>query len=148
MIMDNESVTDILNDLLAYESRSMLPRLGESTVFFSWASADDQRIVSSMAEEGTEHRAWLVQAIRDLGGEPFPVLADIHSTNLHYLDLSSVLPRTLQDGQHLLTLYESAAAQVGSNARAVSVIARITERLRCHVQQLGKLADQAPLSTP
>lgn len=141
--MKNESVIEILNELLTCESQSLLPRLGEAIIFVCWASADQQRAVSTMIDQGTEHRAWLVEAIRDLGGDPLPAGADIQSTNVHFLDLSFVLPRTTEDRKRLLALYESATAQVGAHALAGSVIARITERLGRHVEQLTDLMKKA-----
>lgn len=140
--MNNQSAIEILNELLMHESQSLLSRLGESTVFVSWACADEQQIVSSMIQEETQHRAWLVEAIRDLGGDPLPVRADIQSTNVHYLDLSFVLPRALKDRNRLLASYESAAAQIGSNPRAGSVIAKIAERHRKHIRELSTISDQ------
>ena len=145
--MENETIVQTLNELLAHESQSMLPRLGESTVFVSWASADEQQIVGRMIEEARENGARLVDAIRELGGEPLPVLADIQSTALHFLDLSHVLPAILNDCKRLLNLYESAAGQLGSSPLAGSVITEIIERHRKHVDQLAGLTERAASPT-
>lgn len=138
-------VIDILNDLLAEETRSLLPRLHESTVFVSWPSADEQSAVARMIAEQREHPAWLVAAMMELGGSPGPVLPDIRSANFHFVELSSVLRRILAEERRLLRVYESAAATVGDNERAGQVIARVAERRGRHIEALARLtARSAP----
>lgn len=139
--MSNETVIDVLNELLAAESLSLLPRLRESTVFVSWASADDQQIVDRMIDGGREHQAWLIGVIRDLGGEPLPVRPDIHSGDIHFLELHYLLPRTLETERRLLTTYESAVHQASEVTPAASVIARIMERRRKYVEQLSRMTE-------
>lgn len=135
--MNNERAIRILNALLERESRSVLPRIREANPFVTWASAAERRMIDDMIREETEHRAWLVDAIRDLGGEPLPVSADIASTNIHFLDLSYVLPTVLEDRTRVLTAYETAASQAGTSPLAADVIARITDRHRRQIDRLN-----------
>jgi len=137
--MNNDKLIDLLNDILAAELRSLLPRLRESTVFVDWASADDLFAVNGMMNEELEHVAWLVDAINDVGGDPAPVTADIRSTGAHYLRLSYILPQVLRERRRALSLFESAAPQLAANDRASVVASRIIERKRRHVDHLAQL---------
>lgn len=137
--MTNERAVRILNELLEHECRGVLLRVRESNPFISWASADERRMIDDMLGEDTEHRARLVEVIRDLGGEPLPVTADIASTNMHFLDLGFVFPTLLEDRKRLLAAYESAASQVGAHAVAATVITEITDRHRRQIQRLAPL---------
>ena len=141
--MDHQTIIEILNELLERESRSILPRLGDNGVFVSWASAEERQIVAGMIAEQQEHRAWLVEAIHDLGGAPQPVSGDIHAAGLHYLDLSYILPTVLDDARSALSLYEAAATRIGDNALAAEVVGRIIARHRRHVETLDKLSTRA-----
>lgn len=141
--MADETVIEILNELLQHESRSLLPRLKESIVFVTWASAGEHRDVGAMIDEEMEHRAWLAEAIGDLGGDPLPGSADIRSSNVHYLELSYVLPQVLVERRRSLTFYESAAEQLSSNERAAAVVAKIVARKRRHVERLSELTEKA-----
>lgn len=134
--MSIDASIDILNELLERQSQSTLPRLGESEVFFSRASADERAAVQRMIDEDVEHRAWLVDAIIDLGGHPLPSRASARSTNTHYLDLDYLLPAVHEDRKKIVAAYESAATHVGANPRAAEVIAKIVTRLNRHVAQL------------
>ncbi|MEE9295770.1 MAG: hypothetical protein V3W34_12525 [Phycisphaerae bacterium] len=138
----SETTIDILNELLKYESESVLHRLVESNAFVSWASADERQVVGRMVEEQDRHRQWLVEAIHKLGGEPRPVWADIGSTHIHYLELSFVLPKALDDRKRLLAAYEEAASQVTANQVAGEVISKVLEHHRRHVEQLVGLTDR------
>ncbi len=140
--MADEAIIEILNELLHHESRSLLPRLKESTVFVTWASAGDHRDVSVMIEEEMEHRTWLAEAIYDLGGEPVPVSPDIRTSNFHYLGLSYLLPKVLEDRKRSLAIDESAAEQVASNERAARVVAEIISRKHRHVERLSELVEK------
>lgn len=137
--MNSFAAIDILNELLALESRHLLPRLRESTVFVSWASTDEQQELATMIDEQAEHRAWLVEAIDDLGGSPLPVLADIDSCDVHFLDVAYLLPRILANTEQVLASYEAAGAAVGDNPRAGSTLSSITERTQKHANRLRKL---------
>jgi rubrerythrin len=140
--MADETVIEILNELLQHESRSLLPRLKESTVFVTWASAGEYCDVSAMIDDEMEHRAWLAEAISDLGGDPLPGLADIRTTNVHYLGLGYMLPQVLVERRRSLAFYESAAEQLSANERAAAVVARIVARKRRHVERLSELTEK------
>ncbi len=143
--MKSDDSVVVLNELLAYESRSLLPRLRESALFVSWAGADEQRIVTRIIDEGLEHQAWLVDAIEDLGGGLLPVTADIRSCNLHFLEFNYLLPNILKDVEARLAAYESASSQLAGNARAAELVSRITERVRDHALRLRKLRQNVQL---
>ena len=89
-----------------------------------------------------EHRAWLAESINDLGGDPLPGLADIRTTNVHYLELGYMLPRVLEERRQSLAFYESAAEQLSANERAAAEVARIVARKRRHVEQLSELIEK------
>jgi len=144
--MNNDPAIDLLNDLLQQEARSLLPRMRESTVFVSWASADEQRVLTKMIEEENEHRRWLVEAINRLGGAPLPVGADITSTRIHYLELDYVFPRVVENQWALLKAYESAAADASASPIVSDVITRLIDRRRKHCDQLARLASRAKSS--
>ena len=141
--MDHQTIIDILNELLERESRNILPRLGDNGVFVSWSSADEREIVAGMIGEEEEHRAWLVEAIHDLGGSPQPVWGNIHAAGLHYLDLNYILPTVLDDEKSVLILYEVAATRVGGNALAAELLGKIIARHHRHVATLEKLTARA-----
>ena len=129
-MIPNESIIAILNELLRRESESVLPRLLESDSFVSWSSADEGIAVRRMVDEHNDHCQWLVAAIRQIGGEPRPMRADIGSTHLHYLDLSFLLPHALEDCTHNITAYEDAQPDVANNRIAGDVVAKILEHHR------------------
>jgi len=143
MNIHNDNVIDILNELLADELRSLLARLRESTVRVDWGSANESQAVDSMIDEEMEHRAWLADALHDVGGDPAPVTADIGSSNVHYLKLSYVMPQVVEERRRSLGHFESAAAQLTGNDRASSVVTKIIERKRRHVEHLTQLTEQA-----
>ncbi len=141
--MDHDAVIEVLNELLAAESASLLPRLRESRVFVSWASADEVDDVQRILDEDQEHQGWIVEAINRAGGYPLPVRADINTTNLHYIELGFLLPRVLADRRKLLSYYESASGQVASHEASSEVVSRIAGRVRKHVDLLDKLTERA-----
>ena len=141
--MSNEAAIDLLNDLLQLEEGSLLPRLRESSVFVSWASAGELQAVQRMIDEENEHRGQLVESIIRLGGDPLPVSADIRSAGIHFLRLDFILPRVLESHRRLLSAYEAAASQTCSNPVAAEVVSSITECHRKHNDQLEQLASRA-----
>lgn len=143
----NENIVELLNDLLRRESRSVLPRLTESDSIVSWSSADEGIAVSRMIEEYADHRRWLVSAIQQIGGEPRPMLADIGTTHLHYLDLSFLLPHVLEDCTRNITAYEEAQPNVANNRIAGDVVARILEHHRHHRKRLASLTEHLAQTT-
>jgi hypothetical protein len=133
---------EILNELLALEKRNLLPRLKESTVFFTWASADEKRVVDRLTREQAEHESWLVGAINDLDGDPLPTWADIRSADIHYAEIHSLLPRLSRGAKELVAGYESAASEVAGNPVASQVVSRILQRTRAHADEIAGLAER------
>ncbi len=117
----------------------MLPRLRESVVFVSWASADDADAVAGMVEQEREHVAWLVEMMVGLGESPTPCTADVHTTSMHYVELNYMMPRVIQSKRHLLAFYEQNSAAVSVSAEASALVARITERHKSHLAQLNEM---------
>ena len=96
--MNSLNLSKSLDDLCHAEQRSMLPRLQESTVFVSWASADEAEAVREMVEQEQEHIAWLVEMISALGESPTPCTADVRTTSIHYLQLDAIMPADARPG--------------------------------------------------
>ncbi len=117
----------------------MLPRLRESVVFVSSASADDADAVAGMIEEEHEHVAWLVEMILGLGESPTPCTADVHTTSMHYVELNYMMPRVIQSKRNSIAFYEQNAAAVSTCAEASALVARITERHQSHLAQLNEM---------
>ncbi len=117
----------------------MLPRLRESVVFVSWASADDADAVAGMIEQEQEHVAWLVEMISGFGESPTPCTADVHTTSIHYVELNYLMPRVIQSKRNSIAFYEQNAAAVSTNAEASTLVARITERHKSHLAQLNEM---------
>jgi hypothetical protein len=144
--MERETIIEILNELFALEAENLLPRIAESTVFISWASTDDARVVERMIVEDRENRALLASTIRDIGGEILPVWGPIDSGNMHFLDLGFLLPRVVEDHRRLVEAYESAAPQVSAVGIAAEVVGKIAECHRGHTEQLSALASHHALA--
>jgi len=117
----------------------MLPRLGESVLFVSRASANDAEAVAGMIEQEREHVAWLVEMMADLGESPTPCTADVHTTSMHYVELTCVMPRVIQSKRNSIAFYEQNAAAVSTSAEASALVARITERHKSHLAQLNEM---------
>ena len=117
----------------------MLPRLRESAVFVSSASAEDADAVAGMIEQEREHVAWLVEMMLDLGESPTPCTADVHTTSMHYVELSSVMPRVIQSKRNLIAFYEQHTAALSTSAEASALVARISERHKSHLKQLNAM---------
>ncbi len=137
--MDSLNLSRILDRLSHAEQRSMLPRLRESVVFVSWASADDAGAVAGMIEEEREHVAWLVEMILDLGESPTPCTADVQTTSMHYVELNYMMPRVIQSKRNLIAFYEQNAAALSTSAEASALVARITERHQSHLAKLHQM---------
>ena len=139
--MTSLDLTKTLDDLCHAEQRSLSPRLRESTVFVSWASADEADAVREMVAEEQEHLEWLVAMISDLGESPTPCTADVHTANIHYLELDAMTPRLIQNKKDLITAYEQASVAVSSDSTASELVARIADRHKTHLARLEQLAD-------
>ena len=137
-------MVDILNELLAFEQRNMVPRVLESTVFISRLSVEALNVVQEMARASAENGAWLADAIRELGGAVGPRMTDTASADLHYQELRHVLPRLVADREALLHRYELAAHRVGAEPRAVEAVQRILRRHQEELARLQQIADHSP----
>ena len=137
--MDSLNLSRILDRLCHAEQRSMLPRLRESVVFVSWASAGEADVVAGMIEQEQEHVAWLVEMMSGLGESPTPCTADVHTTSIHYVELNYLMPRVIQSKRNSIAFYEQNAAAVSTSAEASALVARITERHKSHLAQLNEM---------
>ena len=137
--MDSLNLSKTLDRLSHAEQRSMLPRLRESVVFVSWASADDADAVAGMIQQEQEHIAWLVEMMLGLGESPTPCTADVHTTSMHYVELNYMMPRVIQSKRNSIAFYEQNAAAVSTKAEASALVARITERHKSHLAQLNEM---------
>ncbi len=144
--MTSLNLTKTLDDLCHAEQRSLSPRLRESTVFVSWASTDEAEAVGEMVAEEHEHLGWLVEMISDLGESPTPCTADLHTANIHYLELDAMMPQLIQNKKQLISAYERASVVVSSDPAASDLVARIAERHKTHLARLEQMADN--LHTP
>ncbi len=133
----NETI-DILNELLAAEQTSIVERLLASTVFVSWASADEYPLVQRMTREVGEHCEWLGQLILDLRGGLHPRANDPASADLHYQELGSLLPRVIEDEKAIVAKYETAHPRLAAEPRAAEVVWSILARHREHIDQLTR----------
>ena len=136
-------MVDILNELLAFEQRNMVPRVLESTVFISRLSIEAMNVVQKMARASAENGAWLADAIRELGGVVGTRMTDTASADLHFQDLHYVLPRLVADREALLHRYELAAHRMGAEPRAVEVVQRILRRHQEELARLQQIADRS-----
>ena len=93
--MDRTRVYDILNELLAAEGASLLPRLTECTTFVQPSDTGGLEAVQRMAAEHQANTARLTRTLIDLGGAPQPHVRDIDSAGFHYLELEVLLPQVV-----------------------------------------------------
>ena len=136
---------DVLNRLRATERKSLLPRLVEINVFVQWALGHEMDLVRRMVAEQARHDVWLMEAADACDGALFPAAADVHTANLHYLDLCSLLPSVIAGTQSLVQLYGQALADEALMPEAAEAIARIHNRHQVHLQQLREI--QARMQT-
>lgn len=130
---------EILNELLAAEKRSVLPRLAEAAPHVSREEAAVAESIRRMVREEAAHTEWLVQAILALGGSPAPAAADLRTSNLHYLELGYLLSHAVRGKDRLVLAYDSAVGRIeDDDVRAL--VARIADRHRAHLEELRALA--------
>ena len=134
-------VVSILNQLLAAEARTLVPRLAEAGPFVSWASADEQALVRRLVADEREHQAALVDCILSADGVPAPVTANPDTARLHFLDLHALLPRILADKQRLVGLYRAAEAQLDPGSDAHRLAQQLAAAQRDHLARLQQLAE-------
>jgi hypothetical protein len=142
--MPESSVTDILNSLLIEEERSLIARLGESTLFVSGSFAARIAVLREIARTQREHCAALTGLILELGDAPWPRQQDVRTADLHFQDIPHVWPRLLEDIQHLIDVHRVASGSVQGEPRAFALIA---EHLQRHERNL-EIARQAVKSKP
>jgi hypothetical protein len=138
---DRQSFTlDVLNQLRTAERRSLLPRLAELDVFIQEALAHELDQVRRMIAEQAKHDAWLLEAAERCDVSLSPASADVHTANLHYLDLGSLLPRVIACTNVLVQIYGQ--AQAGADdllPPAAEAIARMHNRHQIHLEQLREI---------
>ncbi|MHC4093466.1 MAG: hypothetical protein ACYSVY_24870 [Planctomycetota bacterium] len=142
--MEITRVHGILDELIAAQGRSLLPRLLESTVSVGSQAAGELEIVRRLvAEEGTDTQR-LVDTLMDLDGMPGPSVGEITSADFHYVDLDVLLPRVVADQQQLAARYQAAAEALSGCAPAEETVRGIGARQRARLEYLRKLAESAP----
>jgi hypothetical protein len=125
-----------LNRLLAAEQESLIPHLGESYPFVSWASADEALVLEGAVREQLEHIEWMTEAILDARGAPAPRRPSMSLASVHYCDVQSLVPRILEDKRRIIRTYEAAAPAIVTLPAAADVARRCLERHRHHLAQL------------
>ena len=61
----------------------------------------------------------MVEMMAGLGESPTPCTADVHTTSIHYLELTCVMPRVIQSKRKLIAFYEQNAAALSTSARTL-----------------------------
>ncbi len=138
--MRNPDVIRVLNDLLAGEQRSLMPRLTESTPFVSWALADESEVIQQMIREEAEHVGWISEMIVAQGTAPAPGLAAIDSGDIHYVELSFIWPRIIESKRDLLAACEAALGQLTPDQDAAALVAKLRGRHHDHLEKLRQFA--------
>ena len=147
-VQERQSFTlDVLNQLRSAERKSLLPRLPELDSFIQGTLAHELEQIRRMIAEQAKHDAWLQEAADRCDVSLSPACADVHTANLHYLDLVSLLPRVIACTDVLVQIYGQAqAAAADLLPPAAEAIARINNRHQVHLEQLREI--QARLQTP
>ena len=125
-----------LNELLQTESASLLARLAEAAPFVPADSADVYAVVQRMVRQTGEHLAWLGRTIHELGGAVAPRRPATNTGELHYLEISYLLPQLVDDCRRLNQAYQDGSGQVGATPAAAEVVGRILTR---HTENLAAL---------
>lgn len=134
--MDNQAVIIVLNELLTLEQASPAPRLLESTVFVSRLSAVDWPVVKHIAGASQKHCAQLATLIQDLGGTPGLRYQKLTTSDLHFQELHSALPRLICEFETLISKYDSASQHVSTHAGASMLINDILNQHEASLQEL------------
>lgn len=137
--MKQDPTYDTLNELLAAERRSLLPRLAEAMVFITPDSAPEWAALQRLAQEHTSDESRLARTLIDLGGNPRPLWGDVHSADFHYTDLDHVLPRVLEREQEIAARYDTAFAELADCPPALEVVRDIAARHRTCIESLTRL---------
>lgn len=143
MIDDRESSVEVLNQLLAAETQSLLARLPELWPSLTGTRSAAARIVERAADQSREHRAWLAERICALGGVVWPVTMDPATAAFHYCSLASLLPRIQQSLEALVDAYLKASARSRSLLpEASELVAQIARRHEANLQSLREVTAQ------
>ena len=139
---------DVLNAVYAAERSSLVPRLAESSLFFAWGDARQLAQVQRIIAEQQEHQAWLFEAIDRLDGSVYPSTPNAMSANLHYLDLTAVLPEVVADVDRRLERLTAAANTPNLAHVAVDTLSRMQSRMQQHLVALTQLRDRIASAQP
>lgn len=134
--MEHQAVITVLNELLTLEQASPAPRLLESTVFVSQLAAADSPVVQHIADDSQKHCSQLASLMQDLGGTPGLRSQDLMTSDLHFQELHSALPRLIREYETLISKYKSAAQHVSAHAGATSLINEILNQHEASLQEL------------
>jgi hypothetical protein len=141
--MDDRRVFDVLNELLAAEAASLLPRMTECTAFVRPAETARLEAVKRMASEHQANTARLARTLLDLGGQPRPHSRDMHSANLHYLELDVLLPQAVASEEKLSAKYAAALRSLSEWPAAAAAVRDIGSWHRVCADYLRSLATTA-----
>ena len=137
--MDRTRVYDILNELLAAEAVSLLPRLTECTTFVQPSDTGGLEAVQRMAAEHQANTARLTRTLIDLGGEPLSHTRDIDSATFHYLELDALLPPAVDSEEATASRYAAALPGLSECPPAVLVARELGSWHRVCADYLRKL---------
>ena len=137
---DNTHVHEVLNELLAAEARSLLPRLLEVGVFVDFDEADDLEALRRMVVQQQEDRNRLAQTLIDLDGEPGLGVRDISSASFHYVELPVLMPRIIACQEQLVERYGRAVKALADCPPAAEAVRDVADRRRSHLEYLRKIA--------
>jgi hypothetical protein len=118
------------------EHGSLIQRLAEAEAHVSWPAAGDHLIVEQMLKETKDHQQSLANMILDLRGAIRPPYYPTELGEVHYLELSFLMPRVIANVRKLVTLYESAGVR---NSDAAVLVNRILGDHRRHLEQLDRI---------
>lgn len=128
--------TNILNELMRHEQRSLCARLLESTPFVSQLAMEELALVQRMAATARRHAEWVAEAILTRGGVPGPRCEDVRSGDLHFQDLRNLLPRLAEDRRLLIKKCTLAQERIRGDVDANALIGRIAENHRRELETL------------
>ncbi len=134
--MQAMTAADVLAELLVQEQRLPARRLLEATLFVPRRAMSQSEIVQRIARDSAEHAVWLADAMTDLGGVSIPYADDATTADMHFQDITFVLPRLRVALEDLVSVYNRAAAFVGDEPHAAETVARILTRHRTHLSEL------------
>ena len=137
--MEPAKLIDILNELLACESRSLVTRFLESGAFVSRLSVRDFDVLQAIARRTEDNARWLAEAITRLAGTPGRGVADVSTGDLHFLELPCVLPRLTSDRNAMIQKYTLASQRLADEPLALPLVQRILQRHGEDMESLSKL---------